>query len=89
MSNSLRPHGLLPTRFLCPWDSPGKNIESGCHFLLQKIFLTQGLNLCLLHWQAEPPGKPEIQSNMLNKIEVIFLSHIGSLEAGGYDGSVQ
>ena len=27
----------------------------GCHFLLQGIFLTQGLNphvLCLLHWQA-------------------------------------
>ena len=28
----------------------------GCHFLLQGIFLTQGLNpslLCLLHWQAD------------------------------------
>ena len=25
MSNSLRPHGLQPTRLLCPWDSPGKN----------------------------------------------------------------
>ena len=24
----------------------------GCHFLLQGILLTQGLNLCLLHWQA-------------------------------------
>ena len=23
----------------------------GCHFLLQGIFLTQGSNLCLLHWQ--------------------------------------
>ena len=41
---------------LCPWDSPGKNIELGCHFLLQVIFLTQGLNLLLLHllhWQAD------------------------------------
>ena len=27
MSNSMRPHGLLPTRLLCPWDSPGKNTE--------------------------------------------------------------
>ena len=26
VSNSLRPHGLEPTRLLCPWDSPGKNI---------------------------------------------------------------
>ena len=24
----------------------------GCHFLLQGIFLTQGSNPCLLHWQA-------------------------------------
>ena len=38
----------------------------GCHALLQRIFLTQGLNLhllCLLHWQLVssppvPPGKP-------------------------------
>ena len=25
MSDSLQPHGLLPARLLCPWDSPGKN----------------------------------------------------------------
>ena len=28
---------------------PGKNTGVGCHFLLQGIFLTQGLNPCLLH----------------------------------------
>ena len=28
------------------------NTEVGCHFLLQGILPTQGLNLCLLHWQA-------------------------------------
>ena len=38
-----------PTRLLCPWDSPGKNTWVGSHFLLQGIFLTQGLNLGLLH----------------------------------------
>ena len=27
---------------LCPWDLPGKNTGVGCHFLLQRIFLTQG-----------------------------------------------
>ena len=47
MSNSLRPHGLYPTRLLCPWNSPGKNTAVGCHSLLQGIFLTQGLNLGL------------------------------------------
>ena len=43
-------------RLLCPWDSPGKITEVGCHFLLQRIFLTQGLNLsllCVLHWQVD------------------------------------
>ena len=56
MSDSLWPHGLLPTRLICPWNSPGKNTGVGCHFLLQGIFLTQGWNLlllCLLHWQVD------------------------------------
>ena len=35
MSNSVQPHRWQPTRFLHPWDSPGKNIGVGCHFLLQ------------------------------------------------------
>ena len=41
---------LWPARFLHPWDSPGKNIGVGSHPLLQGIFLTQELNLGLLHW---------------------------------------
>ena len=53
MSDSLWPHGPQPARLLCPWDSPGKNPGVGCHFLLQGIFLTQGWNLRLLHWQAD------------------------------------
>ena len=44
-------------------------MEVGCHFLLQGIFLTQGLNQCLLrflHWQvgslpAEPPMRLDIK----------------------------
>ena len=51
----------------CPWNSPGKNTGEGSHFLCQGIFLTQGLNLHLLHllhWQADslslaPAGKPQ------------------------------
>ena len=27
MSDSLRPHGLQPTRLLCPWDFPGKSTQ--------------------------------------------------------------
>ena len=30
VSNSLRPHGLWPTRLLHPWDSPGKNTGVDC-----------------------------------------------------------
>ena len=40
---------------------PGKNTEVGCHFLLQGIFLTQGLNLGLLHCRQFlycPQGSP-------------------------------
>ena len=45
----LWPHGPLLARLLCPWDFLGKTTEVGCHFLLQRIFVTQGLNrsLCL------------------------------------------
>ena len=56
MSASLRLHGLCPARCLCPWNFSGKNTGVGCHFLLQWIFPTQGLNLrllCLLHWQVD------------------------------------
>ena len=50
----------------CPWNLSGKNTGMGCHFLLQGIFPTQGLNpplFCLLHRQADSlpralPGKP-------------------------------
>ena len=44
VSDSLRPHGLQPARLLCLWNFPGKNTGVGCHFLLQGIFLTQGLS---------------------------------------------
>ena len=53
ISDSLQPCCLHPTRLLCPWDSPGKNTGVGCHFLLQGVFPTQGLNLCLLNRQAD------------------------------------
>ena len=33
----------------CPWDFTGKNTGVGCHFLLQGIFPTQGLNPSLPH----------------------------------------
>ena len=35
LSDSVRPHGWQPTTLPHPWDSTGKNIGLGCHFLLQ------------------------------------------------------
>ena len=71
MSDSLWPHGLQPTRLLCPWDHPSKNTGVSCHFLLQRIFPTQGSNWCLLyctrlllwlsHW-----GSPRCQNLFLH-----------------------
>ena len=49
----LQPQGLWPARLFCPWDFPDKNTGMDCHSLLQGIFLTQGSNLCFLHWQAD------------------------------------
>ena len=47
-SNSATPQ-TVARRCLCPWNSPGKNTAIVCHFLLQGIFLIQGLNPGLLH----------------------------------------
>ena len=51
--------------------SMGKNTGAGCHFLLQEIFLTQGLNLGLPHCRqtdtlpSEPPGKGHQESDTI------------------------
>ena len=59
---TLQSYERLPIRLLCPWNFLGKNTGEGCHFLLQKIFPTQGLNPCLLHcWQS-----PTLQVNSLS-----------------------
>ena len=79
----LRPHGLYPNRLLYPWEFPGKNPGLGCHFLLQGIFPTQGLNPHLLHRQVESfplshPGSPEGRCREDKKMIVV----------GGGDGEL-
>ena len=52
---------------------PGKSTGVGCHFLLQGIFLTQGLNSCLfslLHWRilyTVPLGSPRIDMGAVDR----------------------
>ena len=62
LSDSVRPHRRQPNRLLCPWDSPGKNIGVGCHFLLQCIKVkseSEGVQSCLTlsdPMDCSPPG---------------------------------
>ena len=79
MSYSLQPHGLLPTRLLCPWNFQGKNTGMGCHFLLQGVFLTQGSNQSLASptsagkfFTTVLPGKPQCSINILSNEEKII-----------------
>ena len=54
MSDSfVTPWTIARQDFLCPWDLPGKNTGVDFHFLLQGIFLAQGSNSRLLHWQVD------------------------------------
>ena len=78
MSDSLRPHGLQPTRLLCPRNFPCKSAGVGCHFLLQGIFPTQGPGFwhcrqtlyCLSH-----QGSPKLSPNCQASICSLVLSH--------------
>ena len=68
MSDSLRPHGLQPTRLPCPWDSPGKNTGVGGHFFLQGVFPIQELDPSLLHC-GEGDGTPLQYSCLENPMD--------------------
>ena len=67
MPNSLQLHELHS-----PWNSPSQNTGMGNHSLLQQIFLTQELNLSLLHcrwilYQLGYQGSHKTFSNLCHK----------------------
>ena len=67
-------------KLLCPQDSPGKNTRVGYHFLLQWIFLIQGLNPHLRNLQADSSPlshqeSPWDTSECINPMMYIFLMH--------------
>ena len=43
----------------CQWNFPGKNSGAGCHFLLQGIFPTQGLDPHPLHCRWSPASQSD------------------------------
>ena len=75
------------TSVFCPQDSPGKNTGVGCCVLLQGIFPTQGLNLCLfclLLWQVgslplTPPQFSSVQS--LSRVRLFVTPWIAARQA--------
>ena len=79
------PWTVACTRLLRPWDFLGKSTGVGCHFLLQGIFPTQGLNPGLphyrqtLYWNAFKSQKMDIYVDKhcwqrFNGAEVIQMS---------------
>ena len=52
-------------------DYEGKNTGVVCHFLFQGIFPTQGLNLSLLHWQADSLPLSHLRS--LEGLSILYL----------------
>ena len=84
MSDSVRPHRRQPTRFPCPWDSPGKNTGVGCHFLLQCMKVKSEREVaqsCLTlsdPMDCSLPGSSVhgiFQTRVLESMQIYFLSH--------------
>ena len=78
VSDSLQPHGLQPTRLLCPWNFPGKNSGVGCHFLLQGIFPSRDGDQthiscisCIGRWILSHRATCEAY-NKIQQIELLF-----------------
>ena len=76
---------------VCPWGSPGKHTRVDCHFVLQRIFLTQGSNpglppcrqilYCLSHreapWATRVYNKnPETNKTMSGEAAEPYRDHV-------------
>ena len=48
VSNCLWPHGLQPTRLLCPWNSPGNNTGMSCQYVC--IYVCICMYMCIYIW---------------------------------------
>ena len=71
-----RLHGLKPSRFLCPWDFPGKNTGVGCHLFLQGIFPTRDWTCvsCIDRWILYHWATREAPLCMLAKLPQLCLT---------------
>ena len=66
MSDSSRPHGLQPTRLLCPWDFPGKSTGVGRHRLLRFVVEITIIISLLAHFSRVQPCCRELADGQLH-----------------------
>ena len=68
MSDSVWPHRQQPTRLLCPWDSPGKNIGVGLHFLLQCMKVKSESEVAQLYPTLSDPMDRSLPGSSVHRI---------------------
>ena len=90
--NSLWPHGLQPTRLLCPWDFPVQEYWSGLPFSSPGSLPDPGIEpvspaLANRFFTTEPPGKPQWDSTQV--IRAVESSQEREREASRKTGSPQ
>ena len=79
VSDSLRSHGLQPTRLLRPWNFPGKSTGVGCHHILQLqcYSLVKSPLLCEL---CNLPKSPLLSPYLITPLYIIlFFNKFGIL----------
>ena len=78
VSDSLRPHGLQPTRLLHRWDFPGKSAGVGCHYLL-RICVYMYIYICPHTHVTQTTNRNQCKHySILNKL----VQWMGNLDVG-------
>ena len=77
VSDSLRPHGLQPTRLLHPWDFPGKSTGVGCHCLLCNVHLSYDNNA-----EGSFGSKPQLSFSSWHACMDLFIPNWKNCEIG-------
>ena len=71
-SDFLQPHGLVAHQASLFVEFSRQEYWSGSHSLLQGIFLTQGLNLCLLHCR-------QILYHLSHQVVILTRNKVGTI----------
>ena len=77
MSNSLQPHGLWPTRLLCPWEFSRQVYQSGLSCPPRGDLPNPGIKLRSPTWQADslPAELPRKPTELPNSRQTRTASH--------------